>query len=145
MQRRRRGWIYSPWKQTLKNPEKVNKILKNPEMKRKIPDDICIQRRGRVLADRIMGARFRALKQTLTPLNLLQRLCIFSIARFFLFSLNENNDIIVLCMRMGIGTAERSQLFMKELLVSHKPSWYSMISTCYKAFVFSQWPFFYIH
>ena len=66
------------------NPEKVNKILKNPEMKRKIPDDICIQRRGRVLADRIMGARFRALKQTLTPLNLLQLLCIFSIARFYI-------------------------------------------------------------
>ena len=66
------------------NPEKVNKILKNPEMKRKIPDDICMQRRGRVLADRIMGARFRALKQTLTPLNLLQLLCIFSIARFYI-------------------------------------------------------------
>ena len=62
----------------------------------------------------------------------------------FIF-INENNDIIVLCMRMGIGTAERSQCFIKELLVSHKPSWYSMISTCYKAFVFSQWPFFYIH
>ena len=69
---------------TMENPEKVNKILKNPEMKRKIPDDICIQRRGRVLADRIMGARFRALKQTLTPLNLLQLLCIFSIARFYI-------------------------------------------------------------
>ena len=70
---------------------------------------------------------------------------LYFLNRPFLYSLNENNDIIVLCMRMGIGTAERSQLFIKELLVSHKPSWYSMISTCYKAFVFSQLPFFYIH
>ena len=39
---------------------------------------------------------------------------LYFLNRPFLYSLNENNDNIVLCMRMGIGTAERSQLFIKE-------------------------------
>ena len=34
-----------------------------------------------------------------------------------LYSLNENNDIIVLCMKMLIGTAGRSHPFIEELSI----------------------------